>query len=55
MSAAYLISLTTDASDRVAPLEPLIYHKQGRGEDLRHSQAQIESENGRGIGWEKMK
>lgn len=44
MSTAYLISLTTDASDRVPLFEPLIYHKQGRGEDLQHSQAKIERE-----------
>lgn len=30
MSAAYLISLATDASDRVPLLRPLIYHEQGR-------------------------
>lgn len=48
MSGAYLISLATDASDRVPPLRPLIYHEQGRGEVLRHSKAQIQ----RGRGWD---
>lgn len=44
MSAAYLISLATDASDRVPPLRPLIYHEQGRGEVLHRSRAKIERE-----------
>lgn len=42
MSAAYLISLTTDASDRVPLLTPLIYHEQRRGEVLHCSAAKIE-------------
>lgn len=46
MSGAYLISLATDASDRVPPLRPLIYHEQGRGEVLRRSKAKIERERG---------
>lgn len=44
MSAAYLISLTTDASDRVPLFRPLIYHEQGRGEVLHCSKAKIERE-----------
>lgn len=42
MSGAYLISLATDASDRVPPLRPLIYHEQGRGEVLHRRKAKIE-------------
>lgn len=41
MSTAYLISLTNDASDRVPPLRPLIYHEEGRGEVLHHRKAKI--------------
>lgn len=44
MSAAYLISLTTDASDRVPLLRPLIYHEHGRGEVPRRGEAKIERE-----------
>lgn len=42
MSGAYLISLTTDASDRVPLLRPLIYHEQGRGEVLHRRKAKIQ-------------
>lgn len=53
MSTAYLISLATDAFDRVPLLRPLIYHEQGRGEVLHRSKDKIERdrkkerENGR--------
>lgn len=47
MSVAYLISLATDASDRVPPLRPLIYHEQGRGEVLHRRKAKTERESER--------